>query len=69
MMLGSLDAVIVSSVDIRWEVDLLSVREACVAGELIESTISSMIQWLEDVRQVDGFADWGMGVLGLAFLN
>jgi hypothetical protein len=39
------------------------------AGELIESTISSMIQWLEDVKQVDGFADWVMEVLRLAFLN
>ena len=44
-------------------------RESGIAGEVIESTISSMIQWLEDVRQVDGVADWGMGVLGSAFLN
>jgi hypothetical protein len=28
-----------------------------------------MIQWLEDVKQVDGFADWVMEVLRLAFLN
>jgi hypothetical protein len=44
-------------------------KESGIAGELIEITISSMIQWLEDVRQVDGVADWGMRVLGPAFLN
>jgi hypothetical protein len=44
-------------------------KESGIAGELIESTISSMIQWLEDVRQVDGVADWSMRVLGPAFLN
>ena len=44
-------------------------KESGIAGEVIESTISSMIQWLEDVRQVDGVADWGMRVLGPAFLN
>jgi hypothetical protein len=44
-------------------------KESGTTGELIESTISSMIQWLEDVRQVDGVADWGMRVLGPAFLN
>jgi hypothetical protein len=44
-------------------------RESGISGELIESTISSMIQWLEDVRQVDGVAEWSMRVLGPAFLN
>jgi hypothetical protein len=44
-------------------------KESGIAGELIESTISSMIQWLEDARQVDGVADWGMRILGPAFLN
>jgi hypothetical protein len=44
-------------------------RESGISGELIESTISSMIQWLEDVRQVDRVADWSTRVLGPAFLN
>lgn len=38
-----------------------------IARGFIESTISSMIQWLEDVRQVDRVADWAMSVLGPAF--
>lgn len=42
-------------------------KEGGVKEADIESAISSMIQWLEDVRQVDGIADWGMRVLGLAF--
>jgi hypothetical protein len=42
-------------------------RENGIASEDIESAISSMIQWLQDVRQVDGIADWSMRVLGLAF--
>jgi hypothetical protein len=42
-------------------------RENGIAGGDIESAISSMVQWLEDVRQVDGIADWSMRVLGLAF--
>jgi hypothetical protein len=42
-------------------------RENGIAGGDIESATSSMVQWLEDVRQVDGIADWSMRVLGLAF--
>ena len=44
-------------------------KENGITEEFIESTISSMIQWLEDVRQVDGVADWSMSVLGPAFCN
>jgi hypothetical protein len=44
-------------------------KESGIVGELIESTISSMVQWLEDVKQVDGVADWGMEILRPAFLN
>jgi hypothetical protein len=35
-----------------------------ISRENIESSISSMITWLEDVKQVDGIADWGRRVLG-----
>lgn len=38
-----------------------------IARERIESTIRSMTRWLEDVRQVDGAADWTIRVLGPAF--
>lgn len=33
----------------------------------IESAINAMNQWLEEVRQVDGIADWGIRVVGPAF--
>lgn len=32
----------------------------------LESAISSMMQWLEDARQVDGVADWCLSVFGPA---
>lgn len=38
-----------------------------ISGERIESTIECMMRWLEDVRQVDGAADWTIRVLGPAF--
>jgi hypothetical protein len=44
-------------------------RENGIASGDIESAISSMIQWLEDVRQVDDIADWSMRVLKLALSN
>jgi hypothetical protein len=44
-------------------------KEIGIAEEFIESTISSMTQWLEDVRQADGVANWSMSVLGPAFSN
>lgn len=44
-------------------------KENGIAAVLIEGTISSMVEWLEDMRQVDGVADWGMEILGPAFLN
>jgi hypothetical protein len=37
-----------------------------VAEDDRESAISSMIRWLEDVRQVDGTADWSIRALGPA---
>jgi hypothetical protein len=41
-------------------------REASIAEDHLESAISSMARWLEDVRQLDGIADWGMRVFGPA---
>ena len=34
-----------------------------VTEEEIESSASSMIEWLEDVKQADGIANWSMRVL------
>lgn len=42
-------------------------KENGLTRERIESTINSMISWLEDVRQVDGAADWTISALGPAF--
>lgn len=44
-------------------------EEFCIARDSIERTIHSMEEWLEDVRQVDGVADWSMRFLGLALRN
>ena len=41
-------------------------KEGGIREADIESAISSMLQWLEDVRQVDGIADWSIRVLGPA---
>jgi hypothetical protein len=41
-------------------------HERGVAEDDRESAISSMIRWLEDVRQVDGIAAWSIRVLGPA---
>ena len=38
-------------------------REKNIAEDDLESAISSMIRWLEDVSQIDGIADWGMRTL------
>lgn len=35
-----------------------------VAAEDIENSIGLMVGWLEDVKQVDGIADWSVRVLG-----
>ena len=44
-------------------------EEFCIARDSIERTIHSMEEWLEDVRRVDGVADWGVKYLGLASRN
>jgi hypothetical protein len=44
-------------------------REASIAEDHLESAISSMARWLEDVRQLDGIADWGMRVFGPALCS
>lgn len=44
-------------------------RSGGVAVEDIESSIGLMIGWLEDVRKVDGIADWSMRVLGPLLYN
>jgi hypothetical protein len=41
-------------------------HERGVAEDDRESAISSMIRWLEDVRQVDEIADWSIRLLGPA---
>ncbi|KAM0698008.1 hypothetical protein Q7P36_002862 [Cladosporium allicinum] len=41
-------------------------REGSIAEDHLESAISSIARWLEEVRQLDGVADWGMRVLGPA---
>lgn len=35
-----------------------------ISKEEIQSSSSLMAEWLENVRQVDGIADWGIRVLG-----
>lgn len=44
-------------------------RSGGVAVEDIKSSIGLMVGWLEDVRKVDGIADWGMRVLGSFLYN
>lgn len=44
-------------------------KESGISEGNIESAISAMVQWLDDIRQVDGIADWSMRVLGPAFSN
>lgn len=44
-------------------------KEFRISRNSIEDTINSMEEWLQDVRQVDGFADWSTRVLGLASRN
>lgn len=41
-------------------------RDRGIAEVYLESAVDSMAQWLGDVRQLDGIADWGMRVLGPA---
>jgi hypothetical protein len=43
--------------------------ERGIAGDDLESAISSMTRWLEDVKQVDGIADWSTRVLGPALFS
>jgi hypothetical protein len=43
--------------------------EGGISGETLESAIGSMIRWLEDLRQVDGIADWSLRVLGSAIIS
>jgi hypothetical protein len=39
-------------------------RDSGITKEDIQSSSSFMAEWLEDVRQVDGIAEWGIRVLG-----
>jgi hypothetical protein len=43
--------------------------ESGISGETLESAIGSMTRWLEDLRQVDGIADWSLVVLGSAIIS
>lgn len=38
-----------------------------IEKEHVESSIASICEWLEDVRRVDGIADWSLRVLGPLF--
>jgi hypothetical protein len=43
--------------------------EVGIAAKGIETSAGLVIEWLGDVKQVDGIAEWSVRVLGLAFSN